>query len=589
MAPRLPRDGSFPATCDSLRELASAYQPTLLFARDERFFPLRAESWLTHTSAADWPETAGRHGDDLPVDGRRRGTALVRADAELNILRPQAGTPPFDSPISVRGRVGDRTDLASWRTGTDDVFLDFGGWTDDTRLRGDEDYLARTFSEMAAAIEPRNTWEPVDLDPDRGGHLPTTWFPQPVTPTVYAEAEWGGMFPTWAQDHGLADFAPEPGGGRLRSLDQFLVLTYYYLYGLRHPTGDESAPTRLEGQWEAVSLFFPAEVGEARRADGRPAELSFTETPTFVVVSQNAVGGEHRVSARRWHDTERVPILGGVPTTILTHVPRAFVSDSTSVVLFVGRGTHAFHFAPQDGHGWRDDPRPGSGLDLDLDEDLFWQHLLAALVWLILVAAAIALAILLGFLAAAAAAALAAIALAAAVVIVALIAIILLVLLILALFALFSDHGSDTQPHPQHEDATGDGPQAGGSSEAPAGDPHGDVSESGSGAGGGGTGGGGVAPPMPGTPNAGSPTGRNTVAFDLRVIDRLNHDGDPTPFPPEQRCEMPGWWDYTGGWGVRVPVRVGTGWASGMRRVDEQRRSWGLFAAAEVARRLDDD
>jgi hypothetical protein len=157
-----------------------------------------------------------------------------------------------------------------------------------------------------------------------------------------------------------------------------------------------------------------------------------------------------------------------------------------------------------------------------------------------------------------------------------------LILLIAALFSLFSDHGSDATPHPSNEEASGTGPQ-GGSSEAPAGDPHEDATGGGVGGVGGGT------PAEPGTPNLGSPTGRDTVAFDLRVVDLINHPRPTTGFPPRDRCEYPAWWAYTGGWGVRVRQRLSAGWANGMRRIDENGRSWGYYHAKRVVEELDRD
>lgn len=552
MPPRAPRKTPVRSDCDSLRELVSAYMPTLRFERGEASFPLRAESWLTHTTAADWPETAGLHGDDLPVDQRRRGTALAFANSDVESLDVQAGTPLFDRPLSLGTDISDPNAIGRFRTGTTDAFLVVGGWPEPgVRTKGDQPYLLQTFSEIGSAIEGATVpWEPVNVDAVTGRHMPTIWVAQPVTPTVYAEVEWAGMFPSWAFNGGLTDFAPDPGGGRLTSLDGFLSVTYYYLYGLRHPVDDDSAPTRQEGQWEAVSLFFRASGESGAGAEGRPRGLAVQETPEWVVISQNLVGGTHRVRSAPWSDVRKVRITA-----------EGSVVDSTSCILYVGRGSHAFHFEPTEGHDWENEPAPGSDLDLDLDEDLFWQQFLWALLWLLLIVLAIIIAVLLATV--------------LAVVIAVLVILVLLLLLILTLFALFSDHGSDTQPKPANEEASGNGPQ-GGATEPAADDPHGDAGDSG----------GGPAPEA-GTPNAGSPTGKDTVAFDLRVVDMLNHANETTGFPPERKCEHPAWWDYTGAWGVRVRPSMASGWSNGMRRVDEQRRSWGYYAAAEVARRID--
>lgn len=565
MPPRAPRPDPVRADCDALRELASAYLPTLRFAEGEAFYPLRAESWLTQTTMADWPETAGRHGDDLPTDERRRGTTLVSADAQVQGLTLLAGTPLHDRPLSLDADLGDENAIGRYRTRTDDTFLVVGGWPDGgARTTGDQDYLRRSCSELGGAAEGTLPWEPLEVDPAAAPHLPATWVAQPVTPTVYAEIEWTGMFPTWARTAGLGDFAPEAGGGRLESLDQFLSITYYFLYAARHPIDAASGPTRMEGQWEAVSLLFRAEGGPGSASGVRPSELTVHETPEWVVISQNLVGGTHRMQAARWREVRklRIPFT---TTSTLRAAPFATTVESTSCVLFVGRGSHAFHFEPTTGHDWADEAAPGSDLSLSLDEDLFWGQLLWSLLWLLLIVIAIVIAVILATL--------------LAVVIAVVAVIVLLILLIASLFALFSDHGSETEPHPSNEEAGGTGPQ-GGTSEPPANDPHSDT-----------TGGSGPASGTPapdaGTPNAGSPSGMDSLAFDLRVVDLLHHAEDRTGFPPQRKCEHPAWWDYTGGWGVRVRPSMASGWSSGMRRLDEQQRSWGYFAAAEVARRLD--
>ncbi|MGH7821066.1 MAG: hypothetical protein ACREQ9_14980, partial [Candidatus Binatia bacterium] len=518
-----------------------AYAPTLRFQDGERHFPIRAESWLAHGTSADWPETAGRHGDDLEVDDGRHGTALVRADADVVALTPLAGTPLFDSPMLLEPAAIGANALATHLDPGPDVFLDFGGWGDPQRRTGNEGYLDRTFSELAAAMAPSLTWNPVEIDPLVGRTVPAMWIPQPVTPTVYAEFEWTGIFPSWAAQLGLTDFAPEADGGRLRELDGFLSLTYYYLYAFRRPA-DDGSPARLEGQWEAVSLLFGGKTIGAR-PDGRPESMEIVEPPQWVVVSQGLVGGTHRVRAATWDEVTKLQIPDG-----------GTLVDSTSCLLYVGRGTHVFHFGPEDGDDW-DEPPPGSGLDLDLSEGNGWRWLMALIYLLLLAlvilfiifAAGIILAIILG-----------------------LVALVLLILFVLSLFGLFGSDGTDVKPHPQNEEATGNGPQAGGEQETPAGDP--------------------IAPGAtvpPGTPNAGSPTGRDIAAFDVRVVDVFNHPDELTGFPAAEPCEHPTWWAYTGGWGVRVPTRLSSAWTDGMRRVDDQRRSWAYFAAAEVARRID--
>jgi hypothetical protein len=582
MPPRPYNEEPRQSTCDNLRELCAAYMPTLRFASGERFYPVRAESWLTHTTSADWPETAGRHGDDLSVDTFRHGTALVRGDSTLSSVEPHAGTPPLDRPLSLDTDLDDPGNPGRYDDVGPEHFLSFGGWTDpDTRERGNADYLRRTFSELAGAMDPdTQTWEPAELDPANAPHLPSMWVPQPVTPTVYAEVEWAGMFPRWCMEAGGNEFCTEIDGATLNDLDQFLAVTYHYFYAHRHPVDAGSGPAALEGQWEAVSLFFRAKPS-GETPSGRPAELYVMEPPRFVVVSQGATEDGHRSDIRRWDDVLKVPTAeDALPDGSLP--PAATDLNSTSCLLFVGRGTHFFHFDPTEGHDWADEPAAGSGLDLSLDEDvglrqfvifLAWMLMVAWLTWVIylLFAAAFAWLAL-----AAIATALAALLAALLVLLAALLIIALLAILVLWLIVLLSDHGSETEPQPHNEEAGGDGPEAGPSSEPPAGDPHSDV-----------TGGEqGTAQPA-GTPNAGSPSGRNSVAFDLRVVDVLNHHDSHTGFPPEKLCEHPAWWRYAGGWGVRVPGRMASGWTSGMRRVDERHRSWAYYNAALMALTLD--
>ena len=81
-----------------------------------------------------------------------------------------------------------------------------------------------------------------------------------------------------------------------------------------------------------------------------------------------------------------------------------------------------------------------------------------------------------------------------------------------------------------------------------------------------------------GSPNTGSPTGQATVSFDVRLVDRVFHDDErPTGYPSETPCESPTWWDYSGGWGIKVLNGFGSGWENGTRRIDEHGRSWAYW------------
>jgi hypothetical protein len=119
-----------------------------------------------------------------------------------------------------------------------------------------------------------------------------------------------------------------------------------------------------------------------------------------------------------------------------------------------------------------------------------------------------------------------------------------------------------------NDQARGDGAQAGTAEEEPAG---------------GLTGTGPAPTDPPGTPNAGSPSGRNVVSFDVRVVDLMNEADARTGFPSNRPWEHPFWWEYTGSWGVNVTPATDSNWESGTQRVDKDHRSWGYWNALRVA------
>jgi hypothetical protein len=120
--------------------------------------------------------------------------------------------------------------------------------------------------------------------------------------------------------------------------------------------------------------------------------------------------------------------------------------------------------------------------------------------------------------------------------------------------------GSPIPDAPQVDNPAGDGPGTGGEEESagptPANAPQGAS---------------GPAGPDPGAGNTGSPTGRDVVDFDVRVVDMLNGAD-----------HAPAWWQFTGGWGVDIPDDLAGGWDSGTRRLDEQGRSWAYWHALRL-------
>ncbi|MEO6627071.1 MAG: hypothetical protein ABIP03_00735 [Aquihabitans sp.] len=521
----------------SLYELAQRHSPVLRFHEQERFYPVLAESWLTHVSEAPWTTDPAHHMGDLKPDPHRRGTALFEAnrwvrDATKNSIGVLAGQPVgADRPIQFSTDPSDPYAIGRPALAHVDghTFLGLAGWLDDDRRSGDLDRLYALFSELAAAINPANAWSPLAGQ----GDLPHAWVRQPVSTTTYCEARWARDFPDVNDGAELRDFPDNDG-----VLNGYLALTYHYLYPAQEP-GLDGVGYHLEGQWEAITLFFR---GEGGRDGGVVAE-----EPDRIVVSQGTdqAGNHHRTAHKAWGDP-------GVEK--LGHHP----------VLYVTRGTHRFVFAPVSGEtsdgpgstgtgGMPPGSDPGSHDD-DRHEGAINDLLILGLILLALAA----LATVVGAI------------------------VMALVLLALALWALFEwlaslfdsgDNDDSGDPIPASEgndEATQNGTQVGGDEDPAPGAAPGSAGP---------TGGGGF-----GVPNSGSPTGRATTSCDVRVIDRVfQHGEDVTGYPSERPLESPTWWDYSGGWGVRVVDGFGTGWRHGTRRIDELGRSWSYWNSLRLS------
>jgi hypothetical protein len=377
-------------------------------------------------------------------------------------------------------------------------------------------------------------WTPLHGQQD----LPHAWIPPSVNPTTYCEATWAGRFHELSDTSDLGDFPPGDG-----SLNNYLALTYHYLYAVLESPPDGDGGRWLEGQWESVSLFFRGE------GLGKLPEPTVMVPPDFVVVSQNVVQASnyHHTTAlagyTRQGNWPMVELLGEHP------------------VLYVSRGTHKFFFTAADAGQPPPSPPPGSDPGTHSDDpheggitDLLVDGLLVAAIAALLWLAAIFLSSVVLAVVAAVLAVLAAI-----------LAIILLILWLISLFDANNTNPGTDVPGSTPNDQAGDGGTQGGGADPPAGSapPTG-------GTGAGGTGGG----PSVGLPNTGSPTGEATVSFDVRVIDRISLERpEPTGYPSAQLCESPTWWDYSGGWGIKIQSGFGTGWEDGTRRVDEFERS----------------
>jgi hypothetical protein len=529
------------ASCANLGELAAAYSPILRYDDREQIFPVLAESWLTHTTAAPWvPELAEE--DDLPVDPHRRGTAICRAGSSLENLQVLGGTPnPADRPIQFSGSQFDPDAIGGYGGVDALTFLDFGGWIPGSGfLRGDADYLRRAFSELSSAMNPTVAWRLIEGDQ----HLPHMWVPQPVNPTVYAEAQWAGMYPRWSEEFASGDFPRDD-----TQLDPFLSLTYYYLYPLREPPPDGESTRHFEGQWEAISLFFGADV-TLDDASGLPATLAFREPAAFVVISKGIEPSlvdqplrQHPNEVRAWSAVEKV---------------------HAHPVIYVTAGTHRHSFDPVPGTRWDPtaNPPPGGRVITGTTQVMGpWMFLvwsvvatLAAgavglvpvvpvvgplLVWLFPLLLTLALLLVLAW-------------------------------IILTIWEAIDNKSGDPIPAWQDADeANGAGAQGGSTEEPPAGVASGPATGS-------------TSTTPPGSANAGSPTGRDIVSFDVRLVDLVNHADDRTGFPSPAPCEHPYWWDYTGAWGVNVAHAMDNDWESGARRVDERQRSWSYWNALRL-------
>lgn len=600
MRPRLPRepDEWVSADCETVRELARAYAPTLAFSENEQFFPILAESWLSHSSYGPWPsEDATGMSHLLSDDEANRGTALVRPDADgdtLDIDRIAGAPNPAGQPLQFSTDGSDPNAIGrSDRRGAagSDLALVFGGWKNADRTAGDESYLFGTFSEFAGAMNPTDAAE--WTAPPRPT-WPTMWVPQPPTPTVYAEIEWTGRFPDLDEAGDLGDFAPGANGEDNDRLDGYLQVTYHYLFPMRRPESggpEGEGVAKSESQWQAATVVF-----EARRPDdgelneeGRPKRLRFREPPVAVVLSHQ-LDADTKADVIAWDDDDLERFELQNPDAGTEHA-------STSPVIYVGEGTHTFLPNPvsgenpyTDGTGGDDAAGGGSGAD-DIGTDEFEDEGGVGGFFLALLVILLALLVIGGLLAGAyylfmAAASLLAAALAvAAIVVLAVLALLTLIVGIAWLEDWFDNDGKSPHRRSSNEEATGDGSAAAPEPTETDGTP-GPTGDSG-GTGGAGGDGGHDDPTREGSDvdaggyasGSGGQRGHNTASFDVRVVDRVNAH-DETGFPPQPgHCERPTWWGYTGHWGVPVSVREADGWRWGPRRIDEYGRSWSYWHA----------
>lgn len=562
------------ATVDAklVRELAQFSRPNLRFSDLEQFFPIRAESWLTHATSAPWSHDP----DDvaaLATDPRLRGTAIMESGPQMggDLRAARVAGPPNDTDEPLRlveDAAPDAIGNPAYRTARDlDLFLNFAGWRDPAqpRLGGDLDYLYGAFSELASALDHRLAWHPPAHEPGRPdfAHL------QPAAPAVYCEADWAGVHPAL----GLGDFAE----GSNRALAPFLQLTYYYLFPARQALAEppQEGVRPLEGQWAAISVFYRAtEVDRSKDEDGRPAriEIDPDRKPEFVVFSLDPLEGAPTSTVLRF----------GAPDT---QVFAPGDSRQAHVAAYVGAGTHRFFNAPNADAVVHPPP---AWPELDYEPGSDWEGLSLVVIAALLGAIA---GLIAGIIAAYAflcigAPLLIAVGIGLGVLLAIVVAVLIVALIIWLLVSLLSELWDDDADRGQIPDA-GDAPVSGGPS---AGDPaYGepaapgpDQTPPGGQTPGTGPGGGAQGDPTGWWPtNEGSTEGWDVGFFDTMVISRFatHVKDDPT-------LAEPAWWRFAGRWGIKVPDRIDREWESGTRRTDAQGRTWAYWHAHALVNHL---
>jgi hypothetical protein len=525
---------------DRVRKLAAKAQPLLVFDRRERFFPVRAEAWLTHATSQPW--TGQADVEDiaaLPPDPHHRGTALCESSENV-VDHTKLGGPPnaADTPLLLEesddpNAIGN-FDYRASVSGDRERFLTFGGWLDSSKpaAGGDINYVYEAFSELASAMNHEVPWLPAATADNR------PWFgqPQPPSPAVYCEFDWAGAHPLAAQRNGQNAFA---GAGRGTPLDRLWQLTYYYLFPAREAAAGQP-DKRLEGQWCAVSVFYEASGNiEPTDQDGRlvEGEIADDARPVWIVLSIGD-GDRPKSMCRRFGAPETEPVEREGGTTY------------DSVRVYVCAGTHRLlPFRSPENVPFTNEPWPA--LDYQPGDD-------AELLWPI-----VAVGAMLGSLppgvvqdfvtGAAGGGALAAGGFWP-------ILIVLLILILLNEVSELWDDDADTGWIPDAaEPPIAPGGEVG-HPNAPAAPPD--------------------PAPQPGgawPTSSGAPDGRDRTYFDRRTISRVKA-------ALEKDLEPPPWWHFGGRWGIKVPDSPG--WESGTRRTDGSEQSLAYWHAAALLDRI---
>jgi hypothetical protein len=545
-------------TAALMRKLAEDLAPVLRFSDLEKYFPVRAESWLTHVTSAPWANDP----DDvaaLAPDPARHGTAICSSDPDVTppSITHVAGPPnAADTPLQLTddanpesiGNPAYQGPVVPER----ELFLTFGGWSapDNPSAGGNLDYVYEAFSELSSAMNHKQDWTPLAGRPNR----PHFAIPQPPSPAAYCEFEWAGIHPRNSNENGLGDF-PSPS---VPQLDDFLQVTYYMLFSGREPLAGQPNVPDQEGQWAALSLFLPARIGEQKGRDGRPLQIDVLESDATKGVQGWAV---FSVDANDFM----------APTSTVERLPVGVELFQGHVFAYVGAGSHRLfpHATPEVVLGppdqWPDITyEPGSDL-----EGFLTFVVIGALAGAVggAIAGGVGGAVVGGVLAGAAVGG-----------VVGAVAGAVIALILWALFELLSElWKNDASPAdipPTHDSPVDPGsssgdPAFGGQSDPTPGDPTQAPPAGASGEVGGGAAAGAFWPT-----NEGSADGWDTAYTDIKPISRFIEIAAEDP-----ELQPPPWWGYSGRWGIKVPPAPTPDWISGSRRTDAVGRSWAYWHA----------
>jgi hypothetical protein len=543
-------------TDPNIIELLQFFQPCLFFDPTEQFFPAVAEEVLNHEATESWT-TPPTH---------QRGTAVLLTPLPATSYAAgnvQAGVDdPDGTPLTFNATVPTGIGQTfAYNSESQDLFLDCAGWDDTTSevqpggttySTGSIDYLQPLFSALANAMNntiPVSSPEPV----------PVFSIPRSTSPTIYAELDWAGRYPVIDRERvdeigGLPDFPSQIGGpsknmdpGPLGALNDYLALTYYFLYPAMEtsPAGPPNPEVNRirEGQWEAITIFLK---GRPNFGDtdpqGRP-DFPFEFIPNPVVVGDGEVPGLHLLFPKylaysqgySFGDDNFSPLSAVVRPWPFGQNPANMpvsVMDGSHPIAYVTAGTHRNLYSV-DATVTPGSSSPNAGL-------LATSSLLAG-------AAGTAMGIC---------ASLAGLPpLAVACIIIS--AVVFLIALLLFILAWLFSSSTPTTETPQTSQPGADVARDDGPSAMPA--------------------------SVTGSTNASS-----VVAPTLRFISEFGFDPTPPvttyPLPASGINEMPSWWTFPGRWGVRITRLASGNWDSGSRRTDpfgRTRAYWNAYQLVE--------